>query len=82
MAWVTQALPVGAVPEQHHVTSVRDDVINVRRSCHTPLLLAVLAQRVLGEEARSRLLPAVVVAALAAGAALLLRYLVLGRGGC
>jgi hypothetical protein len=51
MAGMTQALPVAAVPEQHHVALVRDDVIDVSGRCDSTLLLAVPAQWMLGEEA-------------------------------
>ena len=69
---MTEALPVRAIPEQHHVASVRDDVIDIGGSLHAPDLLAMHAERMLSQVALAGLLPAVRVTAFVAGAALLL----------
>jgi len=77
---MAKALPVGSIPEQNHVTTVRDDVVYISRHDHAAFLLAVNAQRMLGQVALARLLPPVGVAALVAGTALLLGCRVPGRG--
>jgi hypothetical protein len=79
MARMAQALPVGPLPEQIHVTTMRHDVVDVGRCCNTTSLLAVDAQGMLGKEAFAGLLPPVAVPTLAAGATSLLGCLVLGR---
>lgn len=66
MAWTTQALPVVTIPEQGHVTFVRDDVVNIRRRDHLAYLLAASAQRMLVQPTCPSLLPHVVVVALGA----------------
>lgn len=77
VTWVTQALPVRSIPEQHLVASVRNNVIKVSSRSSATAGLAVNAERVLGQIACPRLLPLVVIPTLGAGAALLLGWLVL-----
>jgi len=60
-----QRLPVGAIPEHRHVTSVRLDVVHQRRRSDATTLLAHGAQRTLKQECLARLLPCVGVTALA-----------------
>jgi len=76
---MTEALPVRTIPEEHHVTSVRDDVVDIGSSLHASYLLAMDAERMLGQIALARLLPSIRVAAFVAGASLLLRGRVRGR---
>jgi hypothetical protein len=66
VARTTQALPVVTIPEQGHVTFVRDDVVNIRRRDHLASLLAASAQRMLGQPTSPGLLPLIVVVALGA----------------
>lgn len=65
VAGAAQAHPVGTIPEQRHVASVRNDVVNRIGRCHPSLALAIHAQGVVVEVYQSGLLPFVVVTALA-----------------
>lgn len=67
MAWLTEALPIGLIPEEDHVTPVSYDVVD--NACHRypSNLLAVNTQWVAIEVALSSFLPLVVVASLRAG---------------
>ena len=47
VARATERLPVGPIPEQRHVATVRDDVVNDTGWLYDPLALAASAQRVL-----------------------------------
>lgn len=62
-----EPLPVGSLPEQRHITLVRDDVVNIRGSNNQVAGRTVTTQRMLGQVARSSLLPLVVVATGRAG---------------
>ena len=42
-----ERLPVGPIPEQSHVTTVRDDVVDDAGRLYDPLTLAASAQRML-----------------------------------
>lgn len=64
VAGAAQAHPVGTVPEQRHVASMRDDVVNRVGRCHPSLAIAVHTERVAIEVDQPSLLPLVVVAAL------------------
>jgi len=67
VAGLAEALPVGLIPEENHVSTVSNDVVdNPGRSC-AAVPLAVDAQRVVSQVLISRLLPPVVVATLGAG---------------
>jgi hypothetical protein len=66
VARAAEALPVAPIPEQGHVTFMRDDVVNIRRRNHLTCLLAAPAQRMLGQPACPSLLPLIVVVALGA----------------
>ena len=65
VAGAAQAHPVGPVPEQRHVASMRDDVVNRVGRCHPSLAIAVHTERVVIEVDQPSLLPLVVVATLA-----------------
>ena len=67
-----EPLPVGSLPEQRHITLVRDDVVNIRGSNNQIAGRTVATQRMLGQVARPGLLPLVVVATGRAGFAGLL----------
>ena len=64
VAGAAQAHPVGPVPEQRHVASMRDDVVNRVGRCHPSLAIAVHTERVVIEVDQPSLLPLVVVATL------------------
>jgi hypothetical protein len=66
VAWATQALPVVPIPEEGHVTFMRDDVVNISRRDYLACLLAAPTQRMLGQPTCPSLLPLVVVVALGA----------------
>ena len=65
VAGAAQTHPVRSIPEQRHVASVRDDVVNRVGRPHHSLALAVHTQRVVIEVDEPSLLPLVVVASLA-----------------
>ena len=46
VARTTERLPVGSIPEQRHVATVRDDVVDDAGRLYDPLALAASAQRV------------------------------------
>ncbi len=58
------------VPEERHVSLVRLDVVNYNSGCYPALSLTLCAERVLSQEHLAVLLPAGVIAALCAAAAL------------
>ena len=62
-----QRLPVAAIPEELHVATVRDDVVNHAGRCHPVITLAVDAQGMGIEVHQSRLLPCVTITALGRG---------------
>lgn len=67
VAGLAEALPVGLIPEENHVPTVSNDVVNnPGRSC-AAVPLAEDAERVGIEVLLPRLLPLVVVASLGAG---------------
>lgn len=47
VARATERLPVGPIPEQRHVATVRDDVVDDAGGLYDPLALAASAQRML-----------------------------------
>lgn len=67
VARLAEGLPVGLIPEEILVTSVRNDVVDDAGCSRSSLPGAVGAQRVVTEVLLSRLLPSVVVATLGAG---------------
>ena len=67
MAGLTEALPIGLIPEEAHVTPVSHDVVDDACSRYMSIPLAVNAQRVVIKVALSSLLPFVVVSSLRAG---------------
>jgi hypothetical protein len=54
-------LPVGGVPEEFHISSVRDDVIDCGSGLGDAFLLAHGAERVIPEVTEAALLPSGVV---------------------
>jgi hypothetical protein len=66
VAGLSHRLPVFPVPEQRHITTVRGDVVDHLcwyRAQLASLAIRALAERVLAQVARARLLPSVAVAA-------------------
>jgi len=83
VAGLAHGLPVGSVPEEHHVSPVRDLVVHDRGGCHSLaacIAVRALAQRVVTQEGLSRPLPCVCVAALVSRAALAVQLLCFGSG--
>ena len=64
MARSAQRLPVAAIPEQRHVATVSDDVVDHAGRCNPVITLAVDAQGVSIEVNEARLLPCITVATL------------------
>ena len=65
MAGLAEGLPVGLIPEEILVASMRDDVVDDVGGSGATQLGAVHTERVVIEVGQSRLLPFVVVATLA-----------------
>lgn len=61
---ITKGLPIGFVPHQGVIALVRLDMVNNRGGSDLTLFLAHAAQRMLGKEPCSCLLPSVAVSAL------------------
>ena len=61
MAWLTESLPVALVPEQIHITPMRDDVVDQDRWCCLALALALFTEWVRLPVSLAGLLPVVVV---------------------
>ena len=61
VAMLAQRLPVGAIPEQLHVTVMGLDMINHCRLGDATMAFAFGAERVMAKPAKPRLLPAIVI---------------------
>lgn len=77
MASLAQRLPVGSIPKQILVTTMRFDVVNHSSCYYLAALLMLGAKWMLAKEAFARLLPGIAVASLAACTALCISCLTL-----
>jgi len=63
---MAERLPIRLVPKQILIPAMRDNVIHICSRCHSPLVLAYNAERVIQQKSLSGLLPLVAVATLGA----------------
>ena len=68
VARLAQWLPVVAIPEQNHVSTVRNAMVDHLGGCHSPRALAIAALRMRPQKTKAGLLPFIGVAALGGGA--------------
>ena len=64
MAVLAQRLPVGAIPKQNRIASVRNDVVNNGGRCQLAIVSAFCAEWILFEEQRTGRPPFAVITAL------------------